>query len=171
MSTEVWFVRVNDALVSTDEESLKAIRRIEPGECKAFKPIGVRDPVSFRLYWGAFMDKLAKYVPEVEIDRQDGEPIMYPINGDKKRADRATKMATGHYEEEFVGNTGYSIRSPLSISYEKMTPAEWDEFLPKVMEFLLEKVSPYIEVPEARDDMLKAIERRQREYEKRERAA
>lgn len=165
MSNEIWLVKQGRTLCRTDKESGNAIDGMEDGECRAFKPIGVRDPVSFRLYWGAFMTDMARYLPEVEIDRQNGQPVMYPIHGDKKRADTATKLAIRHYDEAFVGDTGYSIRTPCSISYDKMTPAEWDDFLPKVMEFLLEKVAPFIEVPEARDDMLIAIERRQRKID------
>lgn len=171
MSGEVWFARVNDALVSTDEESLSAIRKIAHGECKAFKPVGVRDPVSFRLYWGCFMTGMARYLTEVEIDRQNGEPVMYPLHGSKERADTATKLAIKHYDEAFIGNTGYAIRTPRSISYARMEPEKWAKYLPKVTEFLLEHVTPYIEVPEARDDMLMAIERWQRRFQDQERAA
>jgi hypothetical protein len=170
MSNEVWFARANNALVGTDEESWKAINQLEPGQCQAFEPVGVRDPVSFRLYWGAFMTPMARYLDEVEIDRQNGQPVMYPLHGDKTRADTATKLAIKHYDEAFVGDTGYSIRTPRSISYRKMKPAEWDKYLPKVMNFLLEKVTPYIEVPEARDDMLMAIERWQPRLQKAEAA-
>lgn len=159
VSGEVWFARNNDALIPTDEDGLKAIRRLEQGECGAWREIGVRDPVSFRLYWGGFMTPMAKYLDEVEIDRQKGKPVMYPLHREKKRADTAAKLGTKHFTESFVGDTGYSIRTPDSISYEKMSPADWDKYLPKVMEFLLEMVTPYIEVPEARDDMMRAIER------------
>jgi hypothetical protein len=167
---EVWFARSNNALIPTDEDSQKVIARLEQGECKAFEEIGIRDPVSFRLYWGGFMTPMAKYLSEVEIDRQDREPVMYALHGDKGRADTATKLAIKHYDESFIGNTGYSIRTPRSISYRRMTPGQWNEYLPKVMEFLLEKVAPNIEVPEARDDMLMAIERWQPRMQKTEAA-
>lgn len=165
MSGEVWFVRVNDALVSTDEESLKAIRKIEPGECKAFKPIGVRDPVSFKRYW-FLMTHTAKHVKQIEIDRINRQPVYMRIF-DKEGASEAMKFCLGHYDTMPVGSTDYAIRKARSISYEKMTPEEWSGYMPGVLEVLTDKVAPFIEIPEARDEMLQCLERWQAEAEER----
>lgn len=154
---EVWFARNNDALIPTDEDSIKAIRRLEQGECKAFRPIGVRDPVSHRRYW-VMMTETAKHVKRIEIDRVDRKPVYMRIF-DKKHAHTAMKFCTGLYDVLPVGGMDYEIRVPRSTDFEQMTPEEWIAYWPKVLDVMLEKVAPEIEIPEARDDMLRSIER------------
>lgn len=159
---EVWFARVNDALISTDEDSLKVIRRMEPGECKAFRPIGIRDPVSHKRYW-AMMTQTAKHLKQIEIDRVEGRPVHMRLFGDKGRAHHAMKLCTGLYDTLPVGGTDYEIRVPRPTNFEDMTPEEWQAYFPKVLEVLLDKVAPEIEIPEAQDEMLRSIERWQAE--------
>jgi hypothetical protein len=158
---EIWLARVNDALISTDEESLKFIRRMAPGECKALRPIGVRDPVAHRRYW-AMCTQTAKNVNRIEIDRQDGKPVYMPIHN-KNHAHTAFKLCTGLYDVLPVEGTDYAIRVPHSTSFEDMTPEAWLGYWPKVMEVLLERVAPFIEAPEAQNEMLIALERWQSE--------
>lgn len=158
---EIWFARVNDALISTDEDSLKLIRRMEIGECKAFRPAGVRDPVSHRRYW-VLMTLTAKNVKRIEIDRVNRQPVYMRI-WTKEDVHTAMKLCTGLYDTLPVGGTDYAIRVPKSTDFEKMTPEEWIAYWPKVMDVLLEKVAPDIEIPEARDEMLASIERWQAE--------
>jgi hypothetical protein len=154
---EVWFARVNDALISTDEDSLKVIRRMEPGECKAFRPIGVRDPVSHRRYW-VMCTETARNVRQIEIDRIGKQPVYMRVFC-KEDVHTAMKLCTGLFDVLPVGGTNYAIRVPRSTDFDRMTPEEWAAYWPKVMDVLLEKVVPEIEVPEARDDMCRSIER------------
>lgn len=158
---EVWLARVNDALIATDEDGRKVIHRLSPGECKAFKPVGVRDPLSHRRYW-AMCTQTAKWVRRIEIDQQDGKPVYMPIHN-KNHAHTAFKLCTGLYDVLPVEGTDYAIRVPHSTSFEEMTPEQWLEYWPKVLDVLLEKVAPEIEVPEARSEMLMSIERWQAE--------
>lgn len=158
MSREVWFARNNDALIPTDEDSVKTIRRLGQGECKAFRPVGVRDPQSHRRYWVACTET-AKHLTQIEIDRLDGKPVYMRLFGDKSRAHSAMKLCTGLFDTLPVGGTDYEIRVPRSTNFEEMTPEEWAAYWPKVLDVLLEKVAPEIDIPEARDDMLRSIEK------------
>lgn len=155
---EIWFTRNNNALIPTDEESQKVIGRMGQGECKAFRPIGVRDPVSHRRYF-ALMRMTARNVKHIQIDRVEGRPVYMRLFGDEARAHAAMKLCTGLYDTMPVGGSDYEIRVPRSIAFEKMTPEEWAAYFPKVMDVLLEKVVPEIEIPEARDEMCQCIER------------
>lgn len=155
---EVWFARSNNALIPTDEPSQKVISRLEQGECKAFRPIGVRDPVSHRRYF-ALMRMTARNVTRIEIDRIEGRPVFMRLLRDEKRAHEAMKLCTGLYDTLPVSGSDYEVRIPRSIAFEKMTPEDWAAYFPKVMDVLLDKVVPYIEAPEARDEMCQCIER------------
>jgi hypothetical protein len=161
MSAEVWFVRQGAGLFPTDEDSRKAIARLDDGECKAFKPIGVRDPVMHRRYW-ALMTDLAKKVRRIEIDRLGGQPVYMPIFT-KENAHTAMKLCTGLYDTLPVGGSDYCVRVPHSTGFNEMTPDEWLLYWPEVLNVCVEKVAPEIEIPEARDDMLRYIERWSRE--------
>lgn len=165
MSREVWFQRVNDALIATDDDSLKLIRRLEQHECKAFRPVGVRDPVAHKRYW-AMCTQTAKHLTKIEIDRVDGKPVYMRLFGDKSRAHAAMKLCTGLYDTLPVGGSDYEIRVPRSTNFEDMTPEEWIAYWPKVLDVLLEKVAPEIEVPEAQAEMYGSIERWQSELER-----
>lgn len=155
---EVWFARRADHLIATDDDSQKIIDRLGEDECKAFRPVGVRDPVSHRRYW-AMMTTTAKNVKRIEIDRVEGKPVYMRLFGDKSRAHSAMKLCTGLYDTCPVGGTDYEIRVPRSTNFEDMTPEEWIAYWPRVMEVLLDRIAPEIEVPEARDDMMRSIER------------
>lgn len=163
MSREVWFARNNDALIPTDEDSVKTIRRLGQGECKAFRPVGVRDPQSHRRYW-VLQTMVAKYVKRIEIDRVNGQPVYMRIFS-KEDAHTAMKLCTGLYDVLPVGGTDYAIRVPRSTDFDRMTPEEWVPYFVNVMEVLLDKVVPHIEIPEARDEMLLSLERWQSEAE------
>jgi hypothetical protein len=158
---EVWFARVNNALIATDDDSRKVIERMAVGECKAFRPIGVRDSVSHRRYW-VMMTETAKNVRRIEIQRVYGQPVYMPIF-DKHHAHTAMKFCTGLFDVLPVEGADLAIRVPHSTNFDEMSPEEWHDYWPKVLDVLLEKVAPEIQIPEARDAMLISIERWQAE--------
>lgn len=157
MSTGVWFARRGDTLIATDDESAKVLQRLKQGECDCFKRIGVRDPVMHKRYW-ALMTSLPKKVRRIEIDKQDGKPVYMPIYN-KDHAHAAMKLCTGLYDALPVGGTDFCVRVPHSTNFDSMTPDEWMLYWPTVLEVCLEKIAPEIELPEARDDMLRYVER------------
>lgn len=154
---DIWFARRADHLIATDDDSRKIIDRLGEDECKAFRPVSVRDPVAHHRYW-AMMTTTAKNVKRIEIDRVGGQPVYMRIFS-KEDAHTAMKLCTGLYDVLPVGGTDYAIRVPRSTDFERMTAEEWALYWPKVLEVLIEKVAPDIEVPEARDDMMRSIER------------
>lgn len=156
-TTYTWLAREGEWLIATDEDSRKTIRRLEPGECGCFKRVGVRDLQMHRRYW-ALMELTAKNVRRIEIDRLRGQPVYMPIFN-KGNAHTAMKLCTGLYDTLPVGGSDYCVRVPHSTNFEEMTPDEWLLFWPEVLEVFVEKVAPSIEVPEARDDALKYVER------------
>lgn len=157
MSSHVWFARRGDVLIPTDEDSRKVLQRLKQGECDCFKRIGVRDPVMHRRYW-ALMTDLPKKIRQIEIDREDGKPVHMPIYN-KGHAHAAMKLCTGLYDALPVGATGYCVRVPHSTNFDEMTPDEWMLYWPNVLEVCVERVAPEIQVPEARDDLLRYVER------------
>lgn len=168
MSGEVWFARVNDALVSTDEESLACIRSLEPGECSAFELIGVRDPVSFRKYW-AMCALIAQHVRQIEIDRIKVDGRQQPVYKrilDREDVSNAIKLGVGLYLEHPVGSTDYAVREVQSISYRKMTPAKWAEYVKRVAPFVQKRVLPDMKDRGAQDDLIKMLSKWLREVER-----
>jgi hypothetical protein len=156
-SAQVWFARQGDVLIATDTDSRKVIDRLQPGECQPFKRIGVRDLTMHHRYW-ALMTVIARNVRRIEIDRLGGQPVYMPIFN-KDNAHTAMKLCTGLYDTLPVGGSDYCVRVPHTTSFEGMTPDEWLVYWPTVLEVFVEKVAPFIEVPEARDDALRYVER------------
>lgn len=152
---KVWFARHGDSLVSTDEDSLRVIRRLGEGECQLFERKAVRDPVAHRRYWG-LMRLIAHNVDRIEIDRLGGQPVFMRVFN-KQNAHTAMKLCTGLYETLPIGGTDYAVRVPLSTDFESMTPDEWLAYWPRVMDVIHEKVLPGVEIPEANLEILKCM--------------
>jgi len=168
MSGEVCFARVNNALIATDEDSRAVIERMAPGECQFFELIGVRDQTSFRKYW-AMCALIAKHVRQIEIDRirVDGRlQSVYRRILDREDVSNAIKLGTGLYIEHPVGSTDYAVREVLSISYRKMTPAKWAEYVKRVAPFVQKKVLPDVKDCAAQDDLVKMLGKWLREIER-----
>jgi len=119
---EIWFYRVGGSLMPTDDDSRKVIERMSDGECKAFRPIGVRDPVMHRRYW-ALCGDLPRKASRIEIDRMNGKPVYMPIRS-KEDAHAAFKLCTGLFDVLPVEGTDFAIRVPHSTNFERMTPEE-----------------------------------------------
>ena len=159
--SQIWLARHGDALIATDADGRKVIDRLKPGECDCFKRIGVRDLTMHRRYW-ALMEVIAKNVRRLEIDRLGGQPVYMPIFN-KGNAHTGMKLCTGLYDTLPVGGSDYCVRVPHSTNFEEMTADEWLLYWPEVLDVFVEKVAPNIEVPEARDDALRYVERWQQE--------
>jgi hypothetical protein len=157
----VWFARSSGSLIATDDDSQKLIERMGDGECRAFKPIGVRDSVEHRRYW-VTMTLVGKHCRRIEIDRLGKQPAYMRIHS-KEDAHTAMKLCTGLYDTLPVGGTDYAIRVPKSTDFDRMTPEEWKAYWPKVIDVLVEKAAPEFDSTEARDDMLQYLERWQLE--------
>jgi hypothetical protein len=164
---EVWFRKVSgrgkSGLIATDAASGGVIDAMKDDECRAFEPVAVRDPVSFRRFWH-LMEEAAKYVTVIEIDRIGKQPVYMRIF-DKESACEAIKFCIGHYDTLPVGSTDYAIRKARSINFRKLKQPEWAALMPKIYDVLLEQVAPEIRDDKARDDFLKCIEQGQAQAE------
>jgi hypothetical protein len=158
---DIWFFRRGDTLTAADEDAQKFIQRMGDNECKAFRPASIRCPVEHRRYW-AMMTLVAKNVRRIEIDRIGREPIYMRILS-KENAHNAMKLCTGLYETCPVGSTDFAVRVPNPTNFEEMTSEEWARYWPQVMEVLLEKAVPEVQIPEVQADMLRCLERWQAE--------
>ena len=69
------------------------------------------------------------------------------------------KICTGLYDAVPIQGTQFALRVPHSTNFDEMTSDEWLLYWPSVLEVCVEKVAPMIEIPEARDDMLRYVER------------
>jgi hypothetical protein len=81
----------------------------------------------------------------------------------KRHAHTAMKLCTGLYDPVPIEGSQFALRVPYSTNFEEMTQDEWLLYWPQVLEVCVEKVAPEIEAPEARDDMLRYVERWMRE--------
>jgi len=164
----VWLLKQGLGLFATDEDSEKALAGIEDGECTAWELIGVRDPVSFRKYW-AMCAHIAKHVRQIEIDRirVDGrwQPV-YKRIFDREDVSAAIKLGTGLYIEHPVGSTDYAVREVKSLKYNKMTPAQWEEYVRRVAPFVQKKILPEVRDPNAQDELIRFINKWLREIER-----
>src|SRR5690606_19443512 len=124
---------------------------------KAFRPVGVRDPVMHRRYWALCSD-LPRKVSRIEIDRVDGKPVYMPIRS-REDVHTAFKLCTGLFDRLPIEGTDFAIRVPRSTDFERMTPEEWLPYWQAVLDVCLETIAPDIEAPEARADLLRYVER------------
>jgi hypothetical protein len=167
VSAEVWFMRQGGALLPTDDESRAVIEGMSDDECQCFELVGVRDPVSFKKYW-VMCTLISKHVRQIKIDRirVDGrwQPV-YKRIFDREDVSNAIKLGTGLYLEHPVGSTDYAIREVRSISYKKMNPAQWSEYVKRVAPFVQKKVLPDVRDRLAQDDLIKMLSKWLREIE------
>jgi hypothetical protein len=165
--SEVWFAKVSrngkSGLIAADADSGKILDAMADNECRAFEPVTVRDPVSFRRFWH-LMEVTATHCRLIEIDRIGKQPVHMRVF-DKDSACEAIKFCIGHYDTLPVGSTDYAIRKARSINFRKLKQPEWAALMPKVYDVLLEQVAPEIRDDKARDDFLKCIEQGQAQAE------
>lgn len=150
MADRVYLARAGDFLASTDEESLKLIRKIGDGEEVAFKPLRVRSLLWHRRYW-ALMSQLSPHITEINISL-GAEPVMMPIRSSYE-LHTAIKLITGHCITQHIKGTGYVLRIPKPTDFDSMTADEWSEFYPKALDAVHQRALPQIEIPEVEEEL------------------
>lgn len=150
MANRVYLARAGDFLSSTDEESLKLIRKIGDGEEVAFKPLRVRSIKWHRRYWKLMTD-LAPHVSEINISLGK-EPVMMPISSSYE-LHTAIKLITGHCITQHIKGTGYVLRIPKPTDFDSMTADEWAEFYPRALDAVHQRALPQIDIPEVEDEL------------------
>lgn len=150
MSGAVYFARAGDFLVSTDEDSLKIIRKLGDGEESAFKPLRVRSLKWHKRYW-VMMDQVWPHLQEIDISLGP-KPAMMPITS-KDDLHTAIKLITGFCTTNHIAGTPYVLRVPKSTNFDSMTADEWALYYPKVLDAIHQRALPQIDIPEVANEL------------------
>lgn len=110
----VWFARRGNQLIATDELSLRAITRLEQGECQMFKPIRVRSGKWHRLYFG-----LCRVIGQNQDPPRDPESI-----------DAELRIRAGHFD--VLNVDGHEVRVPKRIAFSELSADEWEALWPSL---------------------------------------
>jgi hypothetical protein len=149
-ASRIYLARAGDFLASTDEESLKLIRRLGEGEEQGFKPLRIRSLPWHRRYW-KLMNDLSQHISEINISL-GSEPVMMPV-ASAYDLHTAIKLITGHCITQHIKGTGYVLRIPKPTDFDSMTADEWSEFYPRALDAVHERALPQIEIPEVEAEL------------------
>jgi hypothetical protein len=150
VTSRVYFCRTGDFLASTDEESLKLIRKMAEGEETAFKPLRPRSLKWHKRYW-AMMSQIAPHISEINISLGP-VPAMMPIQS-AEDLHTAIKLIAGHCLTQHIKGTPYVLRIPLPTDFSSMPADEWEKFYPRALDAIHERALPLIEVPEVEQEL------------------
>jgi len=134
-----------------NDDAIKVRDRMDQGEIAWFKPLRVRCPKDLRRYW-ALMTMCADNCERIEMPHGGVMLIQ-----SKEDVSDAVKICSGHCTTIFDmdGKPVYQI--PKSISFENMEQNEWDQFWPKVVDVVMERVMPGISLPDIELELLKCM--------------
>jgi hypothetical protein len=143
--------RKDECLLAASDDAIKVVNRMEEGEATWFKPIRVRDLSAHRRYW-----KLMTMCAE-NCDHMD-----LPYGGSieihsKDDVHTAIKICTGHvtWILDSFGKERFAV--PKSTDFESMTADEWNEYWPKVLDVVAERIMPGIQQQEVEYELQKCM--------------
>lgn len=133
-----YFARLNDkpVLSPADERSLRVVQRMEFGEARMFRPVSVRDIRSHRRYW-KLVTVCSENCEQIEIAPGRWMEVKTPED-----VHVAIKFCTGLYHTILDNEGRPMMRVVKSTSFEEMTREEWDEYWPRVLDVIEEKILP-----------------------------
>lgn len=103
--------------VPADEDAHAAVRRLGDGECVVVKLKQVRSLPTFRRWWA-----ICGAIGENQEPARDRSSICNEI-----------KILAGYYDVlPIEGAEGYQVRTPKSISFERLTEDDWQLLWPKL---------------------------------------
>lgn len=140
-----------DGWMPADEASQKFRRKYEEGEVITVTHVRIRDPVAHRRYW-KLMTMCAENCEQIEIRRG---AIVEIRNKDDMHT--AVKLCLGYTKKIFDDMGAIVAEIPLSTAFEEMSTIEWDEYYPRVLDVVAEKVLPGIEIPEIEFELMKLM--------------
>jgi hypothetical protein len=140
----VEFYKFGRGLMPADDEAEHLHRKMSPGEIQLFKVIKVRDPVAHRRYW-----KLCTLCAE-NCERIEIAPNRFMPVHSKDDVHVAIKLCTGHYDTIFDAENRPLARIVKSTAFEEMSGADWDQYWPRVLRVVQEKVMPGVDLDEVR---------------------
>jgi ferredoxin len=149
MQIEVY--RKGQGWLPASDEAIKVRDRMENGDIAWFKTMKVRCPKDLRRFWQL-----------MTMCRDNCERIEMPHGGvmlvnSKEDVCTVVKICTGHCTTIFDmdGKPVYQI--PKSISFENMEQNEWDEFWPRVVDVVMQRIMPGVSLPEIELELLKCM--------------
>lgn len=102
-------------LIPADDDARDELRKIGDGEIVCCKVIRPRSLPQFRRWWA-----ICQTIGENQEPARDKDSICNEI-----------KILAGHYDVLAIeGAEGYQVRTPKSISFEKLTEDQWEALLP-----------------------------------------
>lgn len=133
------------------EDAQKVHVRMSDGEVAWFKPMRIRDPVSFRRYW-----KL------MTLSAENCERIELPYNAvmlvhTKEDVHTAVKLCTGYCDTIFDPFNKPVFQVVKSTNFDEMTQDEWEAYWPRVLDVISERVLPGVEIPEVELEIMKCM--------------
>jgi len=143
--------RRGEGFLPASEDAIKLRDRLEPGTIVWFKPLRVRCPRDLRRYW-ALMTMCAENCERIEMPY--GGVMLIQC---KEDVSDAVKLCTGHCTTIFDvgGKPVYQI--PKSISFANMEQTEWEEYWPKVVDVVMERVMPGVSEADIELELLKCM--------------
>lgn len=131
-----WLAKKGRGFIAADENFQKIHSVMADDECAYFKYVKVRDPAAFRRYW-KLMTICAENCEQIVLD--DGAVLAVKT---KQDVHTAVKLCTGHYDTLFDTQNRPIARIVKSTSFEEMEAEEWDEYWPRVLDVVEERVLP-----------------------------
>lgn len=134
-----------------DETAARVHRRMGFGEAIAFRPMRVRDIRDHRRYW-ALMTMCAENCERIELD--DGAVMIVRTRDD---VHTAMKFCTGHYDTILDASGAPAFRVPKSTNFDEMTADEWNDYWPRVLDVVQEKILPGVTIRDVETEILKCM--------------
>jgi len=121
---KLWYARRGKALIPTDADSERFIRKLEPGECAIFEVTRPRSVQFNRLYWS-----LCRTIGQNQDPQRDESSI-----------DLELRIRAGHFEVYLMD--GHEIRVPKRIAFAELDADQWNELWPSLESAIAERFGP-----------------------------
>jgi hypothetical protein len=133
------------------EDAEAVLKRMSPGEITWVNVLRIRDPIAHRRYWQ--LCTLAALNCE-RIELPYGAVMLIHNKND---VHTAIKLCTGHCDTIFDAMGKPAFQIPKSTSYENMTADEWNEWWPRVLDVVYQRILPGVSIPEVELEILKCM--------------
>jgi hypothetical protein len=127
---EMWLKRTLTGFAADDEDALASLRRIPVGttvRCEITRP---RSVAQLRYYW-----QLCALVAQNHAQLQTREQV-----------DQALRILTGHVDLMQLGDA--TVQIPRRIAFSKLSQDEWQAYLSRAKDAVLQHLLPGVELPE-----------------------
>lgn len=133
------------------EDAQKVYSRMSPGEIVWVNVLRIRDPVANRRYWQL-----------MTLCAQNCERIELPYGGvmiinNKNDVHTAIKLCTGLVDTIFDAFGKPAFQIPKSTNFEAMTADEWNEYWPRILDVIQERILPGVSLPEMELEIQKCM--------------